>query len=459
MPRAPARGIIVPVGKILDSAGIPFTTENPPEAPPFDEWLRGIETGPVDRDRGYPSQRLTGAKIKRILEDADRGEPAEWVELCEEIVEKDPKVANLLSTRKGAVMGLQRYVAPAPLDDSRASERGKAEEIAHFCQVALDQSNFADCLRNQLTSVGFPLAVDWIVWALREERVVPKRFMRVPPRHVRWDSKTDQLRIVDVNDPRVFSYGGELGDLIPPYTTVRSISTIRSDHPTRAGLLRTVVWYYYFKIEAWKDWAAFADRYGMPVRALFLPLDQINDPDVVAKMQFFLRTMGTDASGIFSAGSELKLVEGSAMRGTSVYQELIEHVNKEVAGLILGHELSSQSAPGPGQLGITAALLVKQDVLEDDCEALSAVVRRDVLTPLTGWNFGWDAVEAGLTPFYYFDYEPKADLKSEMENVVQFAGTFPDFKFSERQMRDKFGFNLPEAGDELVPAKSVRAPQ
>jgi phage gp29-like protein len=426
---------------IVDPLGVPVEIPTPPPRPPIDDPIPGAESSWIDRYRSYPSRDLTGPKITQILQEADAGLPRRWVELCEEMVEKDPKIANLLATRKGAVLGLRRRCTPPPLEDGSA-DLAKAEEIAKFCQVALDAANTEDMLRNQLGAIGFPFAIDWIVWD--PVQGVPLRFLRVPPRHVLWDIETDAIKLYDIAN--VHQLGSlVMGEFIPPHATVRSIASARADHPTRCGLLRTLIYPYFFKITAVKNWVSFAERYGMPLRALFLPVDQINDPAIVSKMQYYLHTLGTDASGIFSAGSELKLIEHARIGRQSMYIELVDWVNKEMAGLVLGHELSSQSAPGPGQLGITAATQVKQDILEDDCEYLAEVVRRDVLIPMTAWNFGWENTR--LAPFLDFDYDPPSDLASEVNVLSTFAKTFPDFEFSESQLRDKFGYDAPAEDD------------
>ena len=65
---------------------------------------------------------------------------------------------------------------------------------------------------------------------------------------------------------------------------------------------------------------------------------------------------------------------------------MIDIVNREASQLVLGHELSSQSSPGSGQLGITAAIAVRQDCIEGDCNWLGNIVRRDIFRPMVDRN-------------------------------------------------------------------------
>lgn len=447
-------GAAVDTGRLYDYSGTLIPVGGPPA--PVDASLlpNGVERDVFDRYRGYPSRALTPARIEAILEAADVGDPFAWVQLCEEMVEKDPKIGSILHTRTAAVLGLVHEVRPVSLDEKHAADQGLADDIAKFCDDALDRAGIDELNGDLLDSIGKPIAVDWIVWGNDEDgKVVPQRFMRIPPTHLRWGTTSDSIRVWNPNGFTMT--GGDLGQVFDPYTTVRALNNERRDHPTRAGLLRTLVWYYLFKNTSIKDWVTLADRFGLPQRILQLDSNDFTNPEMYQKARQALASIGSSASGVISKDWILQITAAAAKGGSDLFAAIIAYIDTAMAQLVLGHELSSQGSKGGGQLGISAANQVRQDILEGDCAFLGQVIRRDLLTPMVGWNFGWDKVR--LTPTFEFENEPARDLVAEANVTSTIARTFPTMEFSKQQLRGRFGFDAPvddglddgdESGDE-----------
>lgn len=432
---------------LYDWSGAPITSPGI-TPPPIEGYVEaGADEVIIDRYRGYFSRNLTPGRLARIQEAADGGDPAEWFGLCEEMLEKDMKFASLFQTRTAQLTGLQRDVmAPSKIDESL---RDKADEIADFCSQALEATNFDELLEDMMDAIPKPFSVDWIYWGFDTKgRVVPKKFCKIPGQHLRWSYKEDVLRIFDPSNP-VVGPDGDWGMPLDPTYTVRSMWNIRRDNHLRSGLMRTLSWYYMFKIMAWKDLASYADRYGMPIRIAKLPAVQYKDKEIMDRIRTSLRRLGSDGSGVFTQEAELQIVAASG-KGGDVFKQIIDLVNKEAAGLVFGHELSSESSPGSGQLGISAALVQQQHVLESDCKRAGEIVRRDVFRWMTEWNYGPDAVMNGLTPTLWFDYEEPPDLQGEANYLQTVKTTWPEIEFSESQIRDKFGIDEPiDAADTL----------
>lgn len=429
---------------LYDASGTLIPLPGPDTPPVFKVLPAGVAQEYTDRYRGYPSRNLTPARITSILEAADNGDPYEWIELCEEIVEKDPKIGSVLHTRTAAVLGLYYEVQPAKLDENATNEERKlADDIAKFVEINLAASNYDDMVGDILDAIGKPIAVDWIHWGLNGDgKVVPVKFQKIPTKHIRWANGSDQVYVY--SPARAGYTNGELGQPLAPYTTVRGLMNSRRDHPTRSGLLRTLVWYYLFKNISIKDFVSWCDRFGMPVRILKASDKDIKNPELYQIFKTALLQMGTDGSAIISSNTELEIHDvggGGTGGGSGPYQAVIDLVDKNTAWVVLGHELSSQSSSGSGQLGITAALQVRQDILEGDCKYVSCTIKRDVTNPMVGWNFGWDKLH--LAPNITYNYEPQKDLTNTARYIGSVAATFPKFQFSEQQIRDTFALDRP----------------
>ncbi len=438
-------------GRLYDSTGtlVPLSGDPPPSfspslVPP------GVEREIHDRYRNYPSRDLSPARIEAILELADIGEPLEWIQLCEEMIEKDPKIGSVLHTRTAAVLGIDHNVQAAELEDENSADQTLADDIASFCEDALDRGGVDDLLADLLDSIGKPLAVDWIDWGNDATgRIVPLRFQRIPPTHLRWGYTSDSIRVWS---PTGFVMTkNDIGTPLDPYTTVRALNNERRDNPTRAGLCRTLVWYYLFKNTSIKDWVTLADRFGMPTRILSLSPDDFRNSEMYEKARGALKMLGSSASGVISNDWKLDMASAAAKGGADLFNSIITYIDTAIAQLVLGHELSSQGSKGGGQLGISAANQVRQDILEGDCTFLASVLRRDLLTPMVGWNFGWENTR--LTPYFEFDLEPAKDLVADANVISTIARTFPTLTYSKQQLRDRYDFNAPLTPDgaELSP--------
>lgn len=428
---------------------IPMPGTVPPPSD-FSIYPSGVEDSIYDRSRGYFSRDLSPMRLASIMEEADYGNPRDWFALCEEILEKDPKIQSVFQTRMLAVKGLNREVLPAELDDDATqADRDLAEEIADHCGKALFASNFGDLIEDIMDAVGKPFSVDWIYWGLdRQGKLAPQKFCKIPGTHLIWGVKENVLRVIDPAKPQV--YDGEWGEILPPFTTVRALSNIRRELSIRSGLMRTLAWYYLFKITALKLYMVYMERYGMPLRIAKINAQQFSTKSFYDAIRAGLKTLGSDGSGVFSSDTEIQILAAAAKGGADVYDKIIDIVNREIAQLVLGHELSSQSSKGSGQLGITAALEVRQDYLEGDCQWLTAIVRQDIFRPMTEWNYGADAVLNGMVPVLWIDYEPPKDLIAEADIRAVVAQTFPKMAHSEAQVREQFGIN-PPIGQESSP--------
>lgn len=450
---------------LYDPMGVQVALPVAPTPSTVVDAIPGLDYVVQDRYRSYVSKNITPARYSRILQTADQGDPREFFELCEEVLEKDPKLASVFNTRTAAVRGLNRELLPPELeDDATEAEKSLADEIARFVCKAIESANLNELITDGMDAIGKPFTVDWVEWGFNQEgKVVPIQFKKIPGTHIRWAFKKDEIRVYDPSTSGQMN-DGELGLPLPARSTVRFLSNSRREHPTRSGLLRTLIWYHMFKLLAFKDFVTFNDRYGMPIRTAKIPSSQFTNEEFYSKIRYALRNLGTDASGIFSSDTELEIL-AAAKGGPESFDRMIDIVNREAAQLVLGHELSSQAATGTNgqQYGISAAEKVRQDILEGDCQWLAAIIKRDLIVPLVAWNFGEDKVY--LSPTLWFEYEPPRDLLGAANVYKTVAETFPGLKFSEQQMRDEFGILEPmgyepteENGDVLMPSDKQEQP-
>lgn len=405
--------------------------------PPIDE------ENPVDtfllRQREYPSRRLTARKIEEYTDLADNGEPELFLQLCEEIEEKEMRTGGALALRKAAIKSTDYTIMP--IDDSPEAE---------MCADFVDANISEDLLRQEMTiildSIFKPFACAWQKWGIVDSMQLPVEFSPIV-RSIRWDWKKDEILLVTKAAPQ--------GVPFSPWTTVRSVSPERFGHPARAGLARGIVWGYFLANYGLKDWASFVETFGKPFMIGRVPIGQLRNSEIVQKMLAGFRMLGASGRGIFDENSNVEFIEPKNLG--SVQEKFVDHMERVIVQRILGHDLATISAPGNGQLGVTAAILVRADILQGDGTMLSEVIRRDTFVPMILFNLGEDFVR--YAPRLSFLYERPID-KTALANVIKIIGdTFGEnFQFSMQSIRDALDLPAPIDDADAITAAPAQVP-
>lgn len=398
-----------------------------------------------DRYSGYPSRGLTPDKLGTIFREADGGDVYRQMELFEEMEEKDPHLFSIMQTRKLAVAGLDYEAAPF-------SEDKKDVEAAEFVsEVIYGLPGFEDDLMDMLDGIGKGYSVLEIYWDVRGGRNVARRLEHVHPKNVTWSNSVN---------PRLITEERPGGVDFPPFKFIFHRHRTRSGHPSRQGVLRVVAWMYLFKNYGIKDWVSFAEVYGMPLRiGKYDPSSTKEDKDALIQA---VRALASDAAGVIPKSTEIEFVEAVKNSGEAVYEALADFCNAEMSKAVLGQTLTSQQGEkGSYSLGQVHDR-VRGDILKADCEMAAKTIRRDLIRPLVGFNFGWDRP----LPWFRFHYEEPEDLKQKAETIrtlveAGFEGVPEDY------VHEKFDIPKPKTGqrtlsnrgrqDSLPPAAANKA--
>jgi phage gp29-like protein len=272
-----------------------------------------------------------------------------------------------------------------------------------------------------------------IVWdaSRGEARIQALRWIH-PKKITFWDSITP--RVLTEDEP-------VRGADPPPFKCVYHRCRARSGYDTRAGLMRVCAWMYLFKNYAVKDWVAFAEVFGMPLRiGKYEPGASKADREALVHA---VRSLGSDAAGIISKSTEIEFVEAQKGSSQNVYESLASFCDAQMSKAILGQTLTSEAGGGKGQGSYALGRVhsgVRQDLIEADCRALGKTITEQVLRPLVGFNFGWDAP----VPRFRFLYEPPEDLKAAAETYKILADLGFDFSSEHISERFKIPVRKPE---------------
>lgn len=383
----------------------------------------------TDKYSEYPSDGLTPVRLAEIFKEADAGDVLRQAELFEEMEEKDPHLFSQLQTRKNAVTGLDYEVIPFDSDDPRD------KEIAEFVEAQLGGiEGFEDIMLDLLDAIGKGFAVSEIMWSYDEGHVVVDDIRSRHQKRFFWDSVDDSFKVRTQEAPE--------GIELPKNKFIVHKYKARSGHPSRAGVLRVVAWMYLFKNYTLKDWVAFCEVFGMPLRlGKYQP--GASEDDKRALMQALV-AIGADAAGIFPDGTAIEFVNTEKTSSTDLYERLARYCDEQVSKAILGQTLTSDSGGGSYAQSKTHND-VRHDLTVADCKAIAATLRRDLIRPLVLYNFGEDK----RIPYLRFDAEESEDL-TQTATVIGMLIREAGLKVPTSYIYKKFSIPKPEGDEEVA---------
>ena len=380
---------------------------------------------------------LTPERLAVLLNRVRRGEvPAEYLEIAGELEERDAHYRSVLSTRKHAVEGLELYVQ-AGGDDKEALAVAEAvnEDI-------ISHADSMDLIKNALDALGKGFSVNEIIWNTESTRWKPETFIYRDPRWFAYDKVTGLLSLRDV-------YGMELHPL-EPYKFIVHEPNLLSGKQITSGLSFTALFYWLVKTYDVTSWAAFADRFGYPVR--LGKYGRKATKEDIATLKRAVAAIGSDVGAVIPDAMAIDIIESKTTAGNSeVYEKIAEWADKQLSKLVLGQTASAEGTPG--KLGDSQdQQAVRQDILKADVRQLEQTLNRDLVIPYVNFNFGKQEKYPKLRIKYV---EPK-NVQLIVDSVTKLVPL--GFKVKAQEMHALLGLSSPEKDDEVLTAPAAYEP-
>lgn len=379
---------------------------------------------------GLTPQRLAG-----MLMDAANNAPDLYLQLAEEMEERDPHYAAVLGTRKRAVSGLEAGVE-AYADDQRS------QDIAEAVRDLVRKPAFDDLVDDLLDALGKGFSVAEILWRTKGRQWLPDYAHR-DPRFFRFDRETGrELRLV--------STGNVDGDELPPYKFITHFPRLKSGLPVRGGIARLVAFSYMCKAWAVKDWLAFADVFGMPLRIGKYGSNATEEERATLKTA--VANIASDAAAIIpeSMAIEFQTVAATA-GGPDMFLKLAEWLDKQISKAVLGQTMTTDDGASLSQAKVHND--VRLDIVEGDAKQLAATLNRALVKPFIDLNFG---PQEDYPRIYFVTPNPE-DLAQLSDNLAKLVPL--GLRVGQGVIRDKLGLPDPDEGDELLAAPAMAATQ
>ena len=379
---------------------------------------------------------LTPERLANLLVRATEGDPEDFLALAEEIEERELHYASVLGTRKRALSGLDPAVAAAS-DDAR--DVAMADAVR---DLAADPQ-FPEMVDDLLDALGKGYSVVEIVWNTWGKLWKPERYEHRDPRWFRFDQESGRrLLLLDEQAP--------MGLPLPAYKFITHIPRLKSGLPIRGGLARLVAWSFMFKSYTVKDWLAFIEVFGMPLRpGKYGPTATEDDIDTLIQA---VANIGTDAAAVMPDTMKIEFQETAAGKsGHEVFKAMAEWLDQQVSKAVLGQTMTSDNGSSMAQAQVHNE--VRHDILRSDARQLALTINRDLVQPFIDLNFG----PQDRYPLLTIPVLEPEDIKTLVEALAKLVPL--GLKVEASVIRDKLNLPDPEDGAELLAApKAAPAP-
>jgi len=375
-------------------------------------------------------ETLTPRQIKAMLVAAETGDLSSQAALFERMQEKDGELDAHLRTRRAAVASLPWEILPG--EDS--AEARRAADYAR--DVVAGIPALADAIQDLLDAVPMGFAAVEIDWETSEKEWRPARLLYRPQR---WFEAAADGVTLRLKKP----WGGAEVELNPTNWILHRAKA-RSGFLGRTSLLRSCVRGFIVRHVSWKDWMAFAEVYGMPMRIGRLREGVPWDSDEAKQLWDAVRALGMDAAAVVREGNEIATVETKGGTG-AIFQAILESGSREITLAILGQTLTSGGEKGGSFALGQVHNLVRTDLRNDDATSLAQTLSDQLLAPIVLLNQG----QVPLPRWGYAIEEPE-DVGLLATTLKTLGEAIPGLKVPRAWLYKKFDIPEPGKGEETV---------
>jgi phage gp29-like protein len=384
---------------------------------------------------GHPADGLTPTRLAGILRQAERGEVEAYFELAEQMEEKYLHYLSVLGTRKRAVAQLNITVEAAGTDALEL-------KIADFVRDWLDRDELELESFDILDAIGKGVSYTNVVWDMTSREWRPKRLIWRDPRWFTPDP-------VDGSTPLLRTEGNLLAPLEPGAWMVHE-HRAKSGLPIRGGLARPVAWAYLFQNFTIKDWVAFAEVYGLPLR--LGKYDNGETEDNIRKLMRAVASVSSDAAAVIPKSMDLEFVDGKTGAAGDLFERLANYLDQQVSKAVIGQTATTDAVTGGLGSGKEHGD-VRGDIRDADAKLLAGTLNAQLIRLMVDFNFGPQA----RYPRLRIGVEESVDVTklSTALGVLVPLG----LKVSAAEVRDKLGLEDPGEDEEVLqpPAKAAPA--
>ena len=374
------------------------------------------------------ASNLTPNRLANVLRNALNGEAEDYFILAEEFEERDTHYRSVISTRKLAVASLPQTV-------EASSDEQKDIEIADAVRQLLRHPQFEECAFDLLDGIGKGIGLVEILWNTTSVPWQPFEYKWVDPRFIRFDRDSlSELRLATDESP---SEGHPLAHNKYLVHTPR----MKSGHFLRAGIARVVAVMYMLKSYTVRDWWAFAEVFGMPIR--IGKYHSNASPDDIKTLVDAIATIASDAGAAIPESMQIEMIEtAKGSGGETLFENMAQWADRQISKAVLGQTMTTDD--GSSQSQATVHNDVRKDIIRWDARQLANTFNEYLVRPFVDMNFGPQA----SYPRIEIKLDEAEDVKAWVDAITPLIDR--GMKVQASDVRDKIGLSDPIKESELL---------
>ncbi|MEZ8932452.1 DUF935 domain-containing protein, partial [Vibrio sp. 10N.247.310.24] len=349
--------------------------------------------------------------------------------------ERDLHYAAQLRTRKLAVAAIEPTVEPA-------SDEQVDLDMADRVRDIMAEDQIPELFFDLLDGLGKGLAVVQVLWDTKQTPWKPQDYKWVDPRYLRADQDT-------LEDILLISDSAPSGEPLEPYKFMVHTPRSKSGIVWRNGLARLVAVMYMLKSFTVRDWWAFAEVFGIPVRVgKYGPNASTEDINTLVNA---IGRIASDAGAVIPESMKLELIEtAKGNGGETLFENMARWCDEQTSKAVLGQTMTADNGSSQSQANVHNE--VRMDIAKWDARQLEACVNEYLVKPYVILNWG---VQERYPKVRIRVPEPE-DLKMLVDSLKPMIES--GMRVSASEVREKFGLREPtDDEDVLMPASAVLA--
>ena len=384
----------------------------------------------------------------------------DFFELAEEIEERDLHYRGVLQQRRLRGAGAPIDVVPA---SDAAADRRLADEVR---ERVMQGSGWHSMLLDLLDALGKGVSCLEIVWRQAGGRWEPAEYHRIDPRWLVWDDTDGRtpLLIREWGDkPSSGRMAGAMGvsrpgafrtraDPLMPGKFVYHAHQAKSGLPTRGGLAFSVATMYLLKSVAVRDWWAFGELYGIPVR--IGKYGQTATDDDIRTLSDAVSALASDAGAIIPDSMNIELENAASSSGgggsgsLGLFRGQAEWCDKQVSKAVVGQTMTTDDGSSRSQAEVHAD--VRDDLVRDDMRQVCGTLSQTVVRWYCELNHGmrpagWPRIELPQPP-------------EDLDVVAIMSAVKGGLRVPAAWLRERLGIPDPQEGEEVLTGAPIGMP-
>lgn len=410
---------------ILDSRGNPIK----PDKKVLSENIANAHITSVRNPRpNSVASTITPQRLAGLLRSVvDGNNPQDYMTLAEEIEERDLHYASVLRTRKLAVAALPPSVEAASDD---AFDKKLADEVRQL----MESDQIPELFFDLLDGLGKGMGVCQILWDTSGGRWTPNDYSWVDPRYLRPDAETlSKILLISDDAPQ--------GKPLDPYKFIVHLPRTKSGSIWRNGLTRLCAVMYMLKSFTVRDWWAFAEVFGIPIRVG--KYGQNATTDQIATLKNAIATIASDAGAIIPDSMMVEFVEtAKGNGGDTLFENQARWADEQTSKAVLGQTMTTDD--GSSRAQATVHNEVRLDIAKWDARQLEATINEYLVKPFIVLNWGVQKVY----PRVCIRVPEPEDLQLLVDSLMPLVDR--GLRVSESAMQDKFGLGAPKQDEPIL---------